>query len=114
MKPISFVLVFLFTAAVSAQSRPNKIDLDQEKCLSVKHGTMPRAQCYSVAFEAWEKDVSETYASLRPRLSVTQAKALEASQNEWEKYRDSEFEFISALYSKKKAPAISPPASFRE
>ncbi|MGH9820993.1 MAG: lysozyme inhibitor LprI family protein [Pyrinomonadaceae bacterium] len=89
--------------AVAAQSEAkHPIDRQLDKCLSVKHGTMPRAECYSKAFEAWDKDVSTTYAKLKETLPAAQVEPLVAAQASWEHYRDDEFGFIAALYAKRR------------
>ena len=104
MKFIFVVIVcLLFSLAVAAQTAmKHPIDKALDKCLAVKRGTMPRAECYNKAFEAWEADATKSYAKLQKALSGEQKTALEKAQADWERYRDSEFEFISAQYAHKR------------
>lgn len=104
MKQVSVFLICVLTLLVStAEAEPkHPIDRSLDKCLAAKHGTMPRAECYSKAFEAWEADVSKTYRELQKALTGEQKAALEKTQADWERYRDSEFEFIAAHYAGKR------------
>ncbi len=36
----------------------HSIDIQLDKCLSQTHATMPRAECYSTAYNAWENDIA--------------------------------------------------------
>ena len=95
------IICLLFSTAVAAQVK-HPIDKQLDKCLAVKHGTMPRAECYSRASESWEKAVSSAYAKLKEKLPSAQVKSLVTAQTSWERYRDDEFGFITALYASKK------------
>src|SRR5260221_1103291 len=105
MKIILIFPMLLAAAVISfgqTREKANPIDVTEEKCLKTHHGTMPRAECYSKAFEAWEADVAKTYAAIDRQFSGEEKSAFEKAQTDWEKYRDSEFEFISAKYAGKR------------
>lgn len=96
-------ILFSFCSLAAAQAdAPHSIDAAQAECLKTHHGTMPRAKCNSDAMQAWEKDVTKTYAALKTKLPSDNRKSFEASQTAWEKYRDAEFDFISNRYAAKK------------
>ena len=102
---LALLIIFglFFSLAVAAQAEPkHPIDQELDSCLETNHGTMPRAECYSKAFEAWERDVNTIYAKLKQKLPSSERGSLIKSQTSWEHYRDSEFDFIGALYKKKR------------
>ena len=78
------------------------IDAAQAKCLKTHHGTMPRAKCYSDASEAWNKDVTKTFAALLSIMKSEDKDAMKSSQSTWESFRDAEFDVISHFYGRKK------------
>lgn len=78
------------------------IDVAMEKCLKTHHGTMPRADCYSAASEAWDKDLAKVYAELRQAEDAKNKPALETSQAAWKKYRDAEFDYLAQIYGQRR------------
>jgi uncharacterized protein YecT (DUF1311 family) len=99
---VSTVVLMLNTAFLAQQRNNHRIDNALAACLKNARATMPRAECYSKAFDAWKSDVTKTYAALRLALPIDARPVFERSQRNWEKYRDSEFELIANLYAARK------------
>ncbi|MBS1795418.1 MAG: DUF1311 domain-containing protein [Acidobacteria bacterium] len=101
-KLLPVFLAFFATLGAAAQETAgpkNPIDRALDECLAKQRATMPRAECYSTALGAWEKETADNYAALLEILPAPVGKALRASQAAWEKYRDAEFEYISKIYA---------------
>ncbi len=97
------VLVYVGILPGLAQGQTdNGIDKVQAKCLKTHSGTMPRAKCYSDAFEAWEKNIAQTYAEMRSVVPTATKHSLETAQKAWETFRDAEFDFIGERYANRK------------
>ncbi len=95
------VTVFGLFGAASAQrdeakDTPNPIDSALEKCLAGKHATMPRAECFSTAEEAWEKDVKDIYPKVLQALPPKLLPSFKSNQLAWESYRNSQEQFYAA------------------
>ena len=83
----------------AAEALPKPIDAALDKCLAGKHGTFPRAECYSAAEEAWEKDVTMSYAQALKLVPAEVVPKLKANQAAWEKFKES----LTDLYATKNA-----------
>lgn len=97
-------LIFLsFPILVTAQETTiHPIDMALSKCLQTAKATMPRAECYSAASEAWQKAVTDDYQKLLPQLSSELQVILKDEQSLWEKFRDESEKFVMAKYGKRK------------
>ncbi len=101
---VLFILV-VFSPGVfgqAADGAQHPIEKAQAECLKTRHGTMPRARCYSDAAEAWEQEVTKIYVQLVKAIEPNDKRSLENSQTAWEKYRDAEFNLLAHLYGQKK------------
>ena len=102
------ITTLVLAAAAFAQDEINPIDKKLNACLAVTKGNMPRAECYSTAAEAWEKDIATSYAALIKKLTALGAdsaglkKDIQQAQAAWEKYRDAQFQVFWDEYGKKK------------
>ena len=99
---ISFVMLAFGTSVLGQAEATHTIDAAEANCLKTARGTMPRAKCYSDAADAWEKDVTDTYAKLLKAADENDKKKFAVAQTAWEGYRDAEFELISNIYGRKK------------
>lgn len=57
-------------------------------------------QCISDADNSYNKEIDRMYIELNNKLDEEQKKALKQSQDDWVKFRDSEFDLITSVYSK--------------
>lgn len=101
------LLILLCFSAYGQKTPVNPIDTALTRCLAKAKGNLPRAECYSKAAEAWEKDLDNTYKALIARLSGPESSAelrkkVENTQTTWEQFRDAEFELFSERYGKKR------------
>jgi uncharacterized protein YecT (DUF1311 family) len=55
-------------------------------------------EAYAWAEDEWDKLLNENYKALMKKLSKENQEKLRASQREWIKYRDLEFEFSGNFY----------------
>lgn len=69
---------------------------------------MGRAECLSRAFESWDKDIAETYATLRRSATPAELKPVEAGQLSWAAYKDHEFAFLDAMLMRKRGTLYVP------
>ena len=79
----------------AADAIPHPIDAALEKCLADKHGTFPRAECYSTAARAWEAAVHANYQKLQTVIPAKLLGSLKANQLAWEKFKLSLEEFYA-------------------
>ena len=105
--PAAAILTLLCFSAYGQKTAVNPIDATLAKCLATAKANLPRAECYSNAEAAWEKDVDTTYEALVARLSgperPTELKtSVEKTQMAWERFRDAEFDLFSQEYGKKR------------
>lgn len=94
------LLTFLFFAASlnpSMDTIKHSIDIQLDKCLSQTHATMPRAECYSTAYNAWENDIAACEKKLLKKEK--QKGSVAAAQKDWEKERDARFKEIADKYN---------------
>jgi hypothetical protein len=77
----------------AAYEIPHPIDAALEKCLAGTHGTMPRAECYSTAAQAWETEAKINYPKVLKVIPPELLEPFKANQLAWEKYRISLEEF---------------------
>ena len=84
------------------------IDIKLERCLSHSNAIMPRAECYSTAYTAWEKDIDVSEKKLLAKAGEKEKVSLAASQIAWEKYRDARFQQIADRYNKMRGTGYIP------
>jgi len=89
------VLCICFFSGVSAYAEDEKhpIDSELEKRLEVADTTVDMMEAYAQTAADWDKLLNENYNALMETLSGEQQERLRASQREWIKFRDLEFEF---------------------
>jgi uncharacterized protein YecT (DUF1311 family) len=79
-----------------AQEEKYPIDQKLKQCLNAKdnHTTLGMLECAIAAEKEWDEQLNIIYKELMNVLSLDGQNQLIASQREWIKYRDKEFEFI--------------------
>lgn len=102
----AIMILFCFSA-YGQKTHVNPIESALRKCLATAKANLPRAECYSNAEAAWEKDVDSTYKALIAKLSAADRPAelktsVEKTQSAWEQFRDAEFDLFSQEYGKKR------------
>jgi uncharacterized protein YecT (DUF1311 family) len=78
-------------AAWSNENHPITIELNKE--LEAAETTADMMNAYAHARDEWDKLLNENYKALMGKLSKEQQDKLRASQREWIKFRDLEYEF---------------------
>ena len=73
------------------------IELLSEKCLKDNSTTMGMVECFGKERDRWNKEMNRAYKALRETLNDKQRKAVEESQGQWLKYRDSQIDAIYAV-----------------
>jgi len=88
------VLLAGLSASAGAQDARNPIDTTMNKCLIEKQGTLPRAECYSLASTAWDNEITTKYSALEKLIPATLLTSFRASQLTWLRYRDAQLGFL--------------------
>lgn len=103
VKYIVWLFLLIFPILITAQENSvHPIDVALYKCLKTATATMPRAECYSTASEAWQKAVVDDYQKLLPQLTPELQDILKDEQSSWEKFRDEYEKFVMAKYGKRR------------
>ena len=101
----SAILFFCFfsgaerVASAYDNDRNHPIDLEFQKRMDADSSTVGMIEASVYAEEEWDKLLNKNYAALMKKLSKAQQGKLRASQREWIKYRDLEFDFNSSFWS---------------
>ena len=90
-------LLYCASLSLLTDTVEHPIDRQLERCLSAAHATMPRAECYTTAYKAWENDIAVSEKKLLKKEK--QKGAVAAAQKIWEKERDSRFKEIAGKYN---------------
>ncbi|MEP6674993.1 MAG: lysozyme inhibitor LprI family protein [Ferruginibacter sp.] len=91
-----------------SDSNQHPIDVHLKDCLAASHATMPRAHCYTTAYNAWEKDINATEKKLLSKATAAQKTILHADQTAWEKERDVAFQNIADKYNNRRGTGYIP------
>jgi uncharacterized protein YecT (DUF1311 family) len=91
----AFVFVSLFEAPASlaAEGGKHPIDVELEKKIDADSSTAGMIKASRWAEGEWDKLLNKNYQALMKRLSKEEQTQLKASQREWIKFRDAEFDF---------------------
>ena len=97
------ILLVILIVAIPCLSWANKdlvdpIDKRFEECIDKDSTTLGMTNCLKESMEAWDKELNTVYTELMNRLDTKGKAALKKSQRQWMKYRDDQFQFISAYY----------------
>ena len=92
------ILVYcLFSAAGMVQAynevEKHPIDVALEKKIDGDPSTAGMVEAFEWAIREWDKLLNDNYNALMKKLDKKEQERLRASQREWIKYRDLEFEF---------------------
>jgi uncharacterized protein YecT (DUF1311 family) len=105
MKHLLSLLFILFCTQIlfaqdDSKPQPDSLDVLLQKRLdsSINQTTLGMVSCEVWAKGAWDAQLNKYYRLLMGLLSAAEKEKLKASQVNWLKYRDSEYDFISALY----------------
>jgi uncharacterized protein YecT (DUF1311 family) len=102
-----FVLVFCVLAAALCfanlafaddETPKHPIDTELEERIDADSSTAGMIEACQWAEGEWDKLLNENYQALMEKLDKKNQAALKASQREWIKFRDLEFEFIGSFY----------------
>lgn len=95
------LLVALLAPSVCfAQERPeHKIDKALSACTDKNPSTAGMVECIDKSYKAWDAELNLNYNNLMRKLDATSKQSLKAAQQEWIKYRDSEFKLIDSIFS---------------
>lgn len=81
-------------------NKSNWIDSRFERCMDKSGGvTSHMNDCFSDAFQQWDKELNKNYKGLMQYLNPKQQKALRTAQRAWIRFRDAEMNFMSATPS---------------
>jgi uncharacterized protein YecT (DUF1311 family) len=75
------------------------IDIAMEKAMEKNPSTAGVVQAVTQADEEWQKEIDAALTKLKTQMTPEQWKALQASQQAWQAYRDKEIETQDALYA---------------
>ena len=75
------------------------IDVEVEKRIDNDPSTIGMIEAFEYAAKEWDKLLNENYTALMRKLSGEEQEKLRASQREWIKYRDLEFDFNAHFWA---------------
>jgi uncharacterized protein YecT (DUF1311 family) len=92
---------FIFTSFIYSQdsSRTHPIDRFLDSCMEKDYSTLGMVNCLSEANELWTSEINKYYSLLEVYSDEETFRKFRLSQAEWQKYHDSEIEFINSFYS---------------
>ena len=93
------VVVVAFAPAVSAEDAKHPIDIELEKRIDADSSTSGMIEASQWAAGEWDKLLNQNYKALMQKLSKEQQAKLRASQSQWIKYRDLEFDFNASFWA---------------
>jgi uncharacterized protein YecT (DUF1311 family) len=81
------------------KEKEHPIDVWLEKCMEKEnYTTAGMLNCSSQALDKWDKELNRVYKELIKKLSPEEKELLKQSQQQWIKFRDTEFKFLDNLY----------------
>lgn len=89
-------------------SNQHPIDMRLQNCLKEAHATMPRAECYNIAYHHWELDIKNIEKKLLAKATTQQKEQLRTDELNWEKERDLAFDTIAIKYNKMRGTGYIP------
>jgi uncharacterized protein YecT (DUF1311 family) len=95
---ILFVFMLPSGAASAEESEKHPIDIELEQRLEADYSTAGMIEATSDAAEKWDKLLNANYNALMKKLDKNLQNKLRASQREWIKYRDLEFDFNGSFW----------------
>lgn len=100
MKYTIILLLIVASLSAFAQESQHPIDVAYDKCLSSAEGqtTSGSIECARAAGVKWDAELNKNYKLLIGLLSPEEQAKLRASQRSWIAFRDSEIEYVNALY----------------
>lgn len=101
MKNILVTLLLIFSAIpLMAQKYDHPIDKYIETCMEKDMSTAGMVECINEGYRKYDDELNRLYKILIKNLDEESAKELKSAQLEWIAFRDKEFKFIDAIYSK--------------
>lgn len=96
----AFILAVLFFSlrASFAENNQHFIDKAEEECIAKDSSTAGMNNCTNEARNKWDGEMNRFYRLLMDRLDAEESAKLKQAQRAWIKFRDSEFEYINAVY----------------
>lgn len=104
MRKTFFTVFILLALSVTASAQDTKgdkhpIDVFLSECTDSNWSTMGMIQCTDEASKKWDEEMNLYYNKLMNMLDEDAKEKLRASQREWVKFRDLEYESIGSMYS---------------
>ncbi|MDL2263982.1 DUF1311 domain-containing protein [Synergistaceae bacterium OttesenSCG-928-I11] len=93
---------YLFPGAersASASDEKHPIDAEVERRIEADYTTSSMLEAIQYGYEEWDKLLNKNYKALMQKMSKEQQEKLRASQREWIKFRDLEFDFNKDFFS---------------
>jgi uncharacterized protein YecT (DUF1311 family) len=84
-----------------AEDEKHPIDIEVEKRMGGSYNTVNMLEALQYGYDEWDKLLNKNYNALMKELNEEQQAKLRASQREWIKFRDLEFEFSSDFFADK-------------
>lgn len=91
--PVALLIPCVCTA------QEHKIDKTLSACADKNPSTAGTVECIDKAYKAWDAELNLNYNNLMRRLDAPSKQSLKSAQQEWIKYRDSEFKLIESVFA---------------
>lgn len=99
---IAFTFLCVMSISIWAKADPltkeqekHPIDIQQEKCMEKDYSTAGMNRCAYEATDAWLKEVSKYTDLIKKELSTKQLEIFTNTQQNWQKYYDTEKKLIA-------------------
>ncbi|MBI4690767.1 MAG: DUF1311 domain-containing protein [Nitrospirae bacterium] len=98
-----FAIVFISFSVTLAQEQNQEYPIDKglAKCINSDSSTAGMRDCFSEAYDMWDKELNKIYKDLMKKLSPKGQKTLKEAQTLWIKYRDAEFKLNDEIIGNK-------------
>lgn len=93
---VLIILLSVDLAFSGSKDEKDPIDKWLDRCIEKDYSTLGVVKCYDEAIDMWDVELNRVYKKLMKSLKPNERKLLRASQREWVKFKEKEFEFLNS------------------
>lgn len=102
------------TPLMADQREQHRINQEMEAALDRDPSTAGMCRTFVTARDQWEKEIINSFVTLKQRMDPEEFEALRRSQKAWEQYRDVEVKTQGELFSRQEGTMWRPTAAAAE
>lgn len=100
LSSILFSFISFQSLGQNYNTESHQIDLKKEQCHNDESNqtTYGMMECEAIAREEWNNEITKYYSLLMSVLNPQEVEKLKISQNNWIKYKESEYDYAETIY----------------